>query len=72
MNPLASEQALQTLTEAGSKQLTVLTEKPWLGFVSNILQLTKAWELPRPCHIPLMEADFKNSPVNMWLSNLPV
>lgn len=53
MNPLASEQALQALTEAGSKQLAVLTEKPWLGFVSNLLQFTKAQELPRPCHIPI-------------------
>lgn len=41
MNPLASEQALQALTEAGSKQLAVLTEKHQ-GFVSSILQLTEA------------------------------
>lgn len=52
MNPLASEQALQALTEAESKQLAVLTEKPWLGLVSNLLQLTKAPGLPRPCHTP--------------------
>ena len=79
MNPLASKQVLQALTEIESQQLAVRQKSPDWGLLVVILRLTEAWELLRPYHIPIDGSRVvnqwlpgKNLPGNTWLSNLPV